>query len=209
MVAGSVIPFRQRRRPPGPDWRDVWRRLWLESLDQLESYLQRLKREERTMDDLKINAPEGEPVFTFTRTLKAPRELVWRALSQPEHVVAWFGPRGYQNDVLEFDFRVRGPWRIKTTMPTGETITFFGEFVEIARPAKVVQTFSFDQLPPGVHSVDTVELEEEDGVTIYRGHSRFPDIASRDAMIASGMEGGMREGFERLDELLEEWTAKV
>jgi uncharacterized protein YndB with AHSA1/START domain len=111
--------------------------------------------------------------------------------------------------VIEFDFRVGGAWRVKTTMPNGESITFFGEYLEIAKPTKVVQTFSFDQLPAGVHSVDTVELEEKDGVTIYRGHSRFPDVASRDAMIASGMEGGMREGFERLDEMLENWTAKV
>jgi uncharacterized protein YndB with AHSA1/START domain len=208
-VAGTVIPFRPRRSPPRPDWLEGWRRVWLESLDRLDLYLNQLTRQEREMDDLRINAPAGEPIFTFTRSFNAPRELVWRAMSQPEHVVAWWGPHGYTNEVLEFDFRVGGKWRVKTTMPDGATITFFGDYLEIEKPTRIVQTFSFDQLPPGAHSVDTVELEERDGVTIYKGHSKFADVASRDAMIASGMEGGMREGFERLDELLEDWQAKV
>ena len=206
-MAGTVIPFRPRRGPPRPRWLDGWRHLWLESLDRLDTYLQRLKQQETTMDDLKITAPAGEPTFSFTRTFNAPRELVWRALSQPEHVLAWWGPHGYTNEVLEFDFRVGGHWRIRTTAPMD--ITFFGDYLEIERPRKIVQTFSFDQLPPGAHSVDTVELEERDDKTTYRGFSRLPDIASRDAMLASGMEGGMRQGFERLDEMLEDWQAKV
>ena len=86
-------------------------------------------------------------------------------------------------------------------------IVFFGEYREIDEPVKVTQTFSFDQLPEGAHSVDTVELDEVDGKTIYRATSTLADVESRDAMLASGMETGVREGFERLDQMLEDWKA--
>jgi uncharacterized protein YndB with AHSA1/START domain len=94
-------------------------------------------------------------------------------------------------------------------MPDGNAITFFGEYREIDKPAEVAQTFSFDGLPPGVHSVDTVELIEQDGKTIYRATSIAPDLESRDGMIASGMEVGVVEGFERLDAMLEEWKIEA
>ena len=74
---------------------------------------------------------------------------------------------------------------------------------------KVTQTFSFDQLPPGAHSVDTVELDESDGKTIYRATSILPDVEFRDGMIASGMDTGVREGFERLDAMLEEFKVRA
>ena len=59
--------------------------------------------------------------------------------------------------------------------------------------------------PPGAHSVDTTELEEVNGKTIFRQTATVADVESRDAMVASGMETGVREGFERLDAMLEEW----
>jgi len=62
-------------------------------------------------------------------------------------------------------------------------------------------------LPEGAHSVDTVVLEDHGDKTVYRASSTFPDIASRDGMMASGMEVGVREGFERLDQMLEEFKA--
>ena len=74
---------------------------------------------------------------------------------------------------------------------------------------KVTQTFSFDQLPPGAHSVDAVTLIEKDGKTIYSAVSTLPDVESRDAMVASGMEVGVVEGFERLDAMLEEWKVSA
>jgi uncharacterized protein YndB with AHSA1/START domain len=96
---------------------------------------------------------------------------------------------------------------VRTSQPVD--ITFFGEFLDIAKPERITQTFSFDQLPPGMHSVDTVELIEKDGRTIYQAKSVFPDVTSRDGMLASGMETGVVEGFERLDQMLEEWKATV
>jgi uncharacterized protein YndB with AHSA1/START domain len=220
MSDNKIIPFkrlqalrrlRQRRLPvaiPPAGWLEVSRRFWGISLDRLADYIETLKRR-RPMDDLKIEAPAAEPVLIMTRTLNAPRELVWRALSEPQHVIAWWGPHGHKNRVLEFDWRVGGKWRIESTMPNGSAIVFFGEYREIDKPEKVTQTFSYDQLPEGAHSVDTVILEDHGDTTIYRAMSTLPDIASRDGMVASGMETGVRQGFERLDAMLEDWKAKA
>jgi uncharacterized protein YndB with AHSA1/START domain len=161
------------------------------------------------MDDLKYDFPPGQPTMTMTRTFDAPRALVWKALSEPEHAVRWWGPNGHKNKVLKWDWRVGGGWKIETTTGDGQVIVFFGDYREITKPTKVTQTFSFDQLPPGVFSVDTVELIEKDGKTIYKGTSLFPDVASRDGMIASGMDTGVREGFARLDDMLEEFKAEA
>jgi uncharacterized protein YndB with AHSA1/START domain len=159
--------------------------------------------------DLKIEAPKDDPIIVMTRTFNAPRELVWKAISEPEHAVRWWGPHSHKNRVLKWDWRVGGEWSIETTTPDGTVIVFFGEYREIAKPEKVTQTFSFDQLPPGAHSVDTVVLTEKDGKTIYHATSRVADFESRDAMLASGMEVGVVEGFERLDAMLEDFKQQA
>ncbi len=214
-MRGKVVSFRRflaRRRQRQwqlaalGNWFEDYRRLWGASLDRLGDYLGLLKQKGTEMDDLKITAPVGEPIVIITRTLNAPRALVWKALSEPEHAVRWWGPHGHKNRVLEFAWRVGGKWKIESTMPEG-VIVFFGEYREIKKPEKVTQTFSFDQLPEGVYSVDTVVLEDQGDKTVYRASSIFPDIASRDGMMASGMEVGVREGFERLDQMLEEFKA--
>jgi uncharacterized protein YndB with AHSA1/START domain len=161
------------------------------------------------MHDLKIEAPEGKPVILMTRTFNAPRALVWKAISEPEHAVRWWGPHSHKNKVLKWDWRVGGEWKIETTTPDGQVIVFFGEYREIEKPVKVTQTFSFDQLPPGMHSIDTVELIEKDGKTIYKATSIAPSMEARDGMLASGMEVGVVEGFERLDAMLQEFKAEA
>ncbi|HEV7278150.1 MAG TPA: SRPBCC domain-containing protein [Devosiaceae bacterium] len=214
-MRGNVISFRrylERRRArrradlAGRARTGSYRRLWTLSLDRLAEYLIAHKGDD-AMDDLKIEAPVGQPFMTMTRIFNAPRALVWKALSQPEHAARWWGPHDHKNRVLQWDWRVGGKWRIESTLPDGMVIVFFGEYREIKEPVKVTQTFSFDQLPEGTHSVDMVELDEVDGKTIYRATSTLPDVESRDAMIASGMETGVREGFERLQAMLEDWKA--
>ncbi len=222
MRGDNIIPFRrllalrklrERRLPvplaPALGWLEIYRWFWDASLDRLTDYVKLLKEKGTQMHDLKIIAPQGEPIMVMTRSFDAPRALVWKALSEPEHVVRWWGPHGHKNRALEFDFRVGGKWKIESTLPDGQVIVFFGEFLEIVKPEKVTQTFSFDQLPEGAHSVDTVVLEDHGERTVYRATSTLPDVASRDAMIASGMETGVVEGFERLDQMLEEFKAQV
>ena len=211
MPDDNIIPFRLRRggdsgRLPRPSWA-VWQRIWDASLDRLALYAASLS-EETNMPDLKIDAPAGQPVITMTRSVIAPRALVWKAMSEPQPLVRWWGPHGHTNKALEFDFRVGGRWRIETTTADGQVINFFGEFREIEAPRRLTQTFAFDGLPEGLYSVDTVELEEVDGRTVYRASSLMPDVASRDGMLESGMETGVVEGFERLDAMLEEFKAQ-
>ena len=149
-----------------------------------------------------VEVSPSEPVVTITRTLSAPRALVWRAISEPEHVVAWWGPRGYANTVAAYDFRPGGKWSIRTDIPGGPSVVFLGEFREIVAPEKIVRTFGMAGMWDGRHSVETLTLQADGDRTIYRVTARFPNRADLEAMIASGMERGMNEGFERLDELL-------
>lgn len=212
MRSARIIPFKRRQPPPSAvrsDRLTACRRLWEQRLDHLGDYILKLKQKGPDMDDLQYEVPADAPVLILTRTFNAPRALVWKALSEPEHVVRWFGPHRHQNRVIAFDWRVGGKWQIETTTPEGHVIQFFGEYVEIVRPETVTQTFAFDALPPGVHSVDTVVLEDHGDKTIYRATSTLPDIAARDGMMASGMDSGVREGFARLDAMLEEFKATV
>lgn len=211
MPETNITPFRRRRDGKRPllraEWQGRWRLFWRHSLDRLEAHAGKM-REEFSMPDLKIEAVPGEPVLLMTRSFAAPRALVWKALSEPDHLLRWFGPHEHVNEVLEFDFRLGGKWRIRSSMRDNQQVTFFGEFRQIEAPRLLTQTFAFDGLPEGAYSVDSVELIEEGGRTIYRARSVFPDIASRDGMLQSGMETGVVEGFERLDAMLEAFKAQ-
>ena len=204
----NIVPFRPR---PGEGWKHTLRLFWNASLNRLSDYLTIMEKETNMPHDLKIDAPVGKPFVTITRTFSAPKALVWKALSESEHAVRWWGPHGHKNRVLKWDWRVGGRWEIETITDhgKGQTIVFFGNYLEIEAPSKVTQTFSFDQLPPGAHSVDAVTLTEKDGKTIYTNVSTLPDVESRDGMLATGMETGVVEGFERLDAMLEEWKVSA
>lgn len=215
MRGNNITPIRRflerrkAREHDGTGWLSPYRRLWEASLDRLGAYLHNLKQGETTMDDLKIEALPGKNFMTFSRTFDAPRELVWRAMSQPEHVIGWWGPHGHKNKVLAFDWQVGGKWKIESTLPDGQALVFHGEYREIEPPRKVVQTFGVEGMYDGGYSIDTVELEEVGGKTIYRAHSELPSVEARDGMMESGMEVGMRQGFERLDAMLEQWKEDV
>jgi uncharacterized protein YndB with AHSA1/START domain len=201
----NIVPFRPRS---GEGWKHTLRLFWNASLNRLSDYLTIMQKETK-MHDLKIDAPVGKPFVTITRTFNAPRALVWKALSEAEHAIRWWGPHRHKNRILEWDWRVGGNYKIESIIDDSTKIVFFGDYLEIEAPSKVVQTFSFDQLPPGAHSVDAVTLTEKDGKTIYTNVSTLPDVESRDGMLATGMETGVVEGFERLDQMLEDWKVSA
>lgn len=159
------------------------------------------------MTDLKFEAPTNEPIVIMTRTLHAPRALVWKAISEPQHLVRWFGPHAHENRVVTFDWRVGGKWKIETTIAGEHVVMFHGEYIEIAPIEKTVQTFGIEGMYDGQFSIDTLTLEDLGDETLYKTVSRLPDVASRDGMMASGMETGVVEGFERLDAMLEEFKS--
>ncbi len=135
------------------------------------------------------------------RTFDAPRELVWEAYTDPELLTEWLGPRRLTMTVQEMDVRTGGSYRYTHRDDDGEYV-FFGEFREVVPPKLLVQTFQFEgnDHPP---SVDRVEFEELDGDrTRIVVTATLDSIESRDAMLQSGMERGVSEGYEKLDELL-------
>ncbi|HEU0181579.1 SRPBCC family protein [Agromyces sp. NPDC004153] len=149
-----------------------------------------------------INAPEGLPFIEIIREFDAPVEAVFRAHAEPELVKQWLGPNGYEMDVERWDFTTQGGYRYVHRSPDGEEYRFNGTFHTVRDNEFAVQTFEFEGVPDVV-AVESMTFEDlGDGRTRLRGWSTYPSVEARDGMVESGMEIGLREGFERLDAIL-------
>lgn len=136
------------------------------------------------------------------RTFEAPRDLVWKAFTDPKLVAKWWG-RGNKLDVEKLEPKRGGKWRFVEHGPEGKT-GFEGKFREVAAPSRVVQTFEWDGMPGHV-LVNTAELQDIGGQrTKVVTTSLFHSTEERDGMLQSGMETGMNESYAALDRLLEE-----
>jgi len=153
------------------------------------------------MTEFQVTAEPGVPQVLTSRTFDAPRALVYRAFTEPELLVQWLGPRKYTMTIDRYDLRDGGTWRYVHADDAGNAFGFHGVFHGDPSPDGMVQTFEFEGAPGHV-SMDTLTLEEHDGRTTVRTNSVFQSVEARDAMVSSGMEYGMREGYERLEELL-------
>jgi len=153
------------------------------------------------MTKTQIDAPAGVPFIDITREFDAPRDLVFRAYSDPELIVQWLGPRKYTMKLDSWDARDGGTWRYTHSDDQGNAYGFHGVFHGDQTPDGMLQTFEFEGWPGHV-SLESIRFEERDGKTIIRNHSVYQSVADRDGMIESGMEEGMNDGFDRLDELL-------
>jgi uncharacterized protein YndB with AHSA1/START domain len=160
------------------------------------------------MSKMQITAEPGVPQVLTSREFDAPRELVYRAYTEPELLAQWLGPRRLTMTVERWDVRDGGSWRYTHRDTDGSVYGFHGVFHGEPSPDRITQTFEFDGAPGHV-SLETVAFEERDGRTLVRNHSVYQSIAARDAMVASGMEQGLSEGFERLDALLARQPAPV
>lgn len=149
---------------------------------------------------LVIDTPSDREI-AMTRTFDAPRALVFEALTRPEHLARWWGPRRYALVRCELDLRPGGKWRFVQRGADGREHAFRGEYREVVAPERVVSTFEYEGLPGHV-SVETMTLEEKDGRTTLTAHSVFASREDRDGILQSGMESGARESYDRLDELL-------
>jgi uncharacterized protein YndB with AHSA1/START domain len=148
-----------------------------------------------------FDVPEGLPYVDITREFNAPRDLIHRAYTDPELVPQWLGPRGYTMELEKWEPRDGGAWRYVQTDPTGEKWGFHGVFHGPQTPDQMIQTFEFEGVPGHV-SFSELRLEEKDGKTTARTHVVFMSLEDRDGMVQSGMEFGVVEGYERLDELV-------
>jgi uncharacterized protein YndB with AHSA1/START domain len=155
------------------------------------------------MATTKITAPPGTPFIDLEREFDAPRDLVYRAHTDPDLLVRWLGPRRMTMTIDRFEVRDGGTWRYVHRGPDGDEHGFHGVFHGEPSPDLLVQTFEYEGAPGHV-SLETLRLEERDGRTVLRARSVHGSVEARDAMVESGMEGGVNEGYERLDEVLAE-----
>jgi uncharacterized protein YndB with AHSA1/START domain len=153
------------------------------------------------MTKTKIQAEPGVPFIDVSREFDAPRDLLFRAFTDPDLLVQWLGPRKYEMIIDTYDVRAGGTWRYVHRDTDGTEYGFHGVFHGDPSPDGMVQTFEFEGAPGHV-SLDKLVLEERDGRTVVHTHSVYQSIEARDAMVAAGMEEGMDDGFDRLDELL-------
>ncbi|HLZ48787.1 MAG TPA: SRPBCC family protein [Candidatus Limnocylindria bacterium] len=139
----------------------------------------------------------------ITREFDAPRETVFRALTDPTLLPKWWGPRRYKTVVDTMEVRPGGTWRMRNIAADGGEHAFRGEFREVTPPERIVWTFEYEPLP-GHISVETLTLTERDGRTLLTVHDVFSSKEDLDGMVNSGMESGARESYERLDDVLAE-----
>jgi uncharacterized protein YndB with AHSA1/START domain len=146
--------------------------------------------------------PERQELF-ITREFDAPRELVFKAHTDPELFVQWLGPRALTTTLETFEPVGGGKWRFIQKDQDGNEFGFHGVFHEVS-PERMIQTFEFEGLPESGHVIlETTKLEAlPNGRTRLTSQSVFQSVSDRDGMIQSGMESGLSEGYERLDELL-------
>ena len=158
------------------------------------------------MTELQITAEPGVPQVLTARVFDAPRDLVFRAFTEPDLLVQWLGPRKLTMTIDRYDLRAGGSWRYVHEDDAGETFGFHGVFHGEPSPDGFVQTFEFEGAPGNVQ-MDTLTLEEVDGKTTVRTNSVFQSVEARDAMFQAGMAEGMNEGYDRLDDLVAKLAA--
>jgi len=149
---------------------------------------------------LKVTTPSDREI-AMTRVFDAPRNLVFDALTKPELLERWYGPRGWSLVVCEIDLRVGGAWRFVTRRPDGKQIGQRGVYREIVPPERLANTESWEDWNPGELLVTTV-LVEQGGKTTLTNTSLFPSQEVRDTLIKSGMTSGAAETYDKLAEYL-------
>jgi uncharacterized protein YndB with AHSA1/START domain len=155
-----------------------------------------------TTNPVTITAPEGLPFIDIEREFDAPVAAVFNAHRDPELVKQWLGPRGYEMTIERWDFVPQGGYRYLHTNPEGESFAFNGVFHSVRENEFAIQTFEFEGYPDVV-AIESATFEDlGGGRSRLKIHSVYPDVASRDGMVASGMETGVLEGYARLDEIL-------
>ena len=152
------------------------------------------------MNKPNVIAETGSHIVVLTREFNAPRELVFRAFTEPALVAKWWGSRTSTTTVDKMEVKHGGLWRFVSS-DAGNEYAFRGVFHEISNPERIVQTFEYEGMP-GHIILETISLEEKGGKTIVTDSSVFQSVEDRDGMIEAGMADGAEESFGKLDELL-------
>ena len=154
-----------------------------------------------THHETSIVADADVPLVRIVREFDAPVEKVFRAHTDPELIVQWLGPRDLTMTIDHYDCRTGGSYRYLHTRGD-DAFGFHGSFHEVRPNELIVQTFCFEGYPDQV-ALERLVLEDlGNGRTRLTATSLVDSFESRDAFVASGMETGVVEGYERLDEVL-------
>jgi uncharacterized protein YndB with AHSA1/START domain len=155
-----------------------------------------------TTNQTQIEADPNVPTIRIIRDFDAPPEKVFRAWIEPELVAKWLGPKSTEMRIDQWDARTGGNYRYAAIQDGVEIATFYGSFHEVRPNERLVQTFTWEGMPDGV-SLDTMTFEDlGDGRTRTVGLSVVDSFEGRDGIMASGMDVGVNEGYEKLDALL-------
>ena len=152
------------------------------------------------MNETTITAQPGTPFIDIEREFDATPAQVFRAWTDPELVPQWLGPSGTTATMIEYNATSGGRYRYIHRDESGE-YSFCGVFHAVVTNERIVQTFQYDGWPNDV-ALETLTFEDLGGRTRVHTHSVFPSVQSRDAMIESGMEHGVRDSMSRLDKVL-------
>jgi uncharacterized protein YndB with AHSA1/START domain len=136
----------------------------------------------------------------ITREFDAPKDLVWRAWTTPELIKRWWNAKRGEVTVAEVDLRVGGAWRYVMTADGGQEVGFHGEYREIVPGERIVSTEVFEGMPDA-ESLNTLTLTEEDGRTTLTVLVEHRNKEGRDGHIESGMEAGMQDAMDLLEEV--------
>jgi uncharacterized protein YndB with AHSA1/START domain len=154
-----------------------------------------------TKNQTRIEADPAMPVIRISREFDAPPEKVFRAWTDPDLFARWIGPRSIDTTIEKWDANTGGHYRY-TAARDDFSMGFYGSFHEVRPNERIVQTFSFDGAPDGV-SLETMTFEAlEGGRCRVVGVSVVESLEIRDQILSSGMDVGVNEGYEKLDELL-------
>ena len=156
-----------------------------------------------TKNATQIKAEPGKQEIFIIREFEAPRELVFKAMSDPALVVQWLGPKDITMTIDQFNIKTNGHYRYIHTRGK-HSYAFRGVIHEVSFPERIIQTFEFEGLPEKGHvAMETARLEAlPGGRTRLTSQSVFQSVADRDGMLQSGMETGVLDSHERLDNLL-------
>jgi uncharacterized protein YndB with AHSA1/START domain len=146
-----------------------------------------------------VTLPADEQIL-ITREFDAPKELVWRAYTEPELVRRWWHANRGEMTVCDIDLRVGGGWRYVMLTPDGVEVAFHGEYREVVPHERIVSTEVYEAVPHA-EAVDTVELAEADGRTTLTMLVQHQRREHRDMHIESGMEDGLQDALDLLEQV--------
>jgi uncharacterized protein YndB with AHSA1/START domain len=147
-----------------------------------------------------VTLPTDEQIL-ITREFDAPRHLVYKAYTTPELVKRWWNAKRGEVTVAEIDLRVGGTWRSVMVTDDGFEVAFHGEYREIVPNERLVSTELYEGVPDGEPTLNTLTLTETDGRTTLTILVEAPSREVRDAIIDSGMEAGMQDAMDLLEEI--------